>query len=69
VVDPKQLAQMVTHEVDMTLPAEQDEVLRGATDQHLLPKLEAVKKYPPMRLEMHSTPKGAGWMALDWQQY
>lgn len=69
VVDPKQLAQMVTHEVDRTLPPEQDEVLRGATDQHLLPKLEAVKKYPPMRLEMHSTPKGAGWIALDWQQY
>jgi uncharacterized protein YfaA (DUF2138 family) len=69
VVDPKQLAQIVAHEVEMTLPPEQDEVLRGATDQHLLPKLEAVKKYPPMRLEMHSTPKGAGWMTLDWQQY
>jgi uncharacterized protein YfaA (DUF2138 family) len=67
VIDPKQLAQMVEHEVEITLPQEQDAVLRGATDQHLLPKLEAVKKYPTMRLEMHSIPKGAGWVALDWR--
>lgn len=68
VIDPKQLAQMVANEVEITLPYEQDAVLREATDQHLLPKLEAVKKYPPLRLEMRSPPKGAGWVALDWQQ-
>jgi uncharacterized protein YfaA (DUF2138 family) len=69
VIDPKQLAQMVANEVEITLPYEQDAILREATDQHLLPKLEAVKKYPPLRLETRTPPKGAGWVVLDWQPF
>jgi len=68
VIGPGQLAQLAEHEVATSLPQQQDAVLRTAAEQHLLPKLAEVKKYPLMRLEMHATPKGAGWVALDWQQ-
>lgn len=68
VIGPGQVAQLAEHEVEMSLPQQQDEVLRNAARQHLLPKLAAVKEYPSMRLELHGTPKGPGWMTVDWQQ-
>lgn len=68
VIGPGQLAQLAENEVAMSLPQQQDEVLRNAAEQHLLPKLAAVKKYAALRLEMHDAPKGAGWVALDWKQ-
>lgn len=68
IIGPGQLAQLAEHEVEISLP-QQDEVLYRASEQYLLPQLAAVKKYSPMRLEMHDTPKGAGWVTLDWKQY
>jgi uncharacterized protein YfaA (DUF2138 family) len=68
VIGPGQLAQLAEHEVEISLP-QQDEVLNRASEQYLLPQLAAVKKFSPMRLEMHDTPKGAGWVTLDWKQY
>ncbi len=68
VIGPRQLAQLAEREVIASLPMQQDAVLRAAADRHLLPQLAAVEKYPFMRLEMHDTPKGTGWVALDWQQ-
>lgn len=67
VIGPGQLAQLAEQEVALSLPQQQDEVLRNAAERHLLPKLAAVKKYAPLRLEMRDTPKGAGWVALDWK--
>lgn len=67
VIGPGQLAQLAEREFMTSLPLQREAVLRTAADQHLLPKLAAVKKYPLMRLEMHATPKGTGWVALDWQ--
>ncbi len=69
VLGPEHLAQLGEREITLSLPQQQDAVLRNAADRHLLPKLAAVKKYPPMRLELHDTPKGAGWVALDWQPF
>ena len=68
-IGPNQLSQLAEREVALSLPRQQDELLRNAADQHLLPKLAAVKKYPAMRLEMKDTPKGAGWVELEWQTY
>ena len=68
VIGPGQLAQLAEREIAASLPLQQDAVLRTAADQHLLPKLAAVKKYPLMRLEMHDTPNRIGWVTLDWQQ-
>lgn len=67
VIGPGQLAQLAEREIAASLPMQRDAVLRSAADQHLLPKLAAVKKYPTMRLEMNDQPKGTGWVALDWQ--
>lgn len=67
VIGPGQLAQLAEHEVAMSLPQEQDEVLRSAAERHLLPKLAAVKKYAPLRLEVRSTPRKSGWVSLDWK--
>jgi len=67
IIGAGQLAQLAEHESAISLPQQQDEALRNAVDQHLLPQLAAVKKYPTMRLEMRGTPKGAGWMTVDWQ--
>jgi uncharacterized protein YfaA (DUF2138 family) len=69
VIVPGQLAQLAEHEVEFSLSPQQDAVLHSAAEQHLLPKLAAVKNYSPIRLEIHDTPKGAGWTALDWRQY
>ena len=66
---PEPMAQLAELEIAKSLPRHQDELLRGAADRHLLPKLAAVKKYPPMRLEMRSPPKGTGWIELDWQPF
>lgn len=68
-IGPAPLAQLAELEVAMSLPRQQDELLRNAAEEHLLPKLAALKKYPPLRLEMREAPKGAGWVELDWQQY
>lgn len=68
VIGPNQLALLAEREVMTSLPLQREGVLRTAADQHLLPKLAAMKNYPLMRLEMHETPKGAGWVVLDWQQ-
>jgi uncharacterized protein YfaA (DUF2138 family) len=68
VIGPGQLAQLAEREVVASLPMQRDADLRTAADQHLLPKLAAVKKYPIMRLEMNDMPKGTGWVTLDWQQ-
>jgi uncharacterized protein YfaA (DUF2138 family) len=69
VIGPEQLALLAGREVAASLPQQQDAVLRTAADQHLLPKLDAMKKYPQIRLEMRDNPRGAGWVALDWQQH
>lgn len=67
VFGPPQLAQIAEQEVLASLPQQQDAVLRLAAEQHLMPKLAAVKKYPAMRLQMREAPQGAGWIALDWK--
>lgn len=67
VIGPSPLAQLAEQEIVASLPRQQDAVLRSAADQHLLPKLAAVKKYSPMRLEVHAPPQGAGWVTLDWR--
>jgi uncharacterized protein YfaA (DUF2138 family) len=68
-IDPTQLAQLAELEVSKSLPRQQDELLLNAAEEHLLPKLAALKKYPPLRLKTHDVPKGAGWVELDWQPY
>ncbi len=66
---PDALAQLAEKEIAKSLPRQQDELLRNAADRHLLPKLAAVRKYSPMRLELGSMSKGAGWIEVNWLAY
>lgn len=69
ILGPANIATLAQHEVEQSLPQQQDPALRGAADRYLLPRLAAIKKYPPLRLALHAAPKSAGWVALDWQPY
>lgn len=68
-VSPLKLAKLAKQEIVLSLPRQQDELLRNAAEQHLLPKLAAVEQYPPMRLDISATPERAGWVELQWQAY
>lgn len=69
VLGPGNIAQLAEREISISLPQQRDAELRGAANRYLLPRLEAIKKYPSMRLALHAPPKGAGWTALDWRPY
>ncbi|GAB2882471.1 DUF2138 domain-containing protein [Pseudoduganella ginsengisoli] len=67
-IAPASLAQLIQKEAFATLPANQEPVLRTAADEHLAPRLEALKKYPPYRMVLKSLPAtGAAWQPLEWQ--
>jgi uncharacterized protein YfaA (DUF2138 family) len=67
-IAPASLAQLIQKEAFATLPANQEPVLRTAADEHLVPRLEALKKYPPYRMVLKSLPSsGMAWQALEWQ--
>lgn len=68
VVDPAPLAALLRKEVFAALPRDEETLLRNAADVHLLPRLEALAKYPALRLvRADASVKGRGWQALDWQ--
>jgi uncharacterized protein YfaA (DUF2138 family) len=69
VLGPGIISQLAEREIAVSLPEQQDAELRSAASRYLLPRLAAIKKYPPMRLVLRAAPKGPGWVALDWQPY
>jgi uncharacterized protein YfaA (DUF2138 family) len=67
-IAPAALAQLIQAEAFATLPASDETVLRAAADQHLVPRLNALKKYPPYRLVLRQLPtSGTDWQPLEWQ--
>lgn len=67
-IAPASLAQLIQKEAFATLPANQEPVLRTAADEHLVPRLEALKKYPPYRMVLKNLPaSGMAWQPLEWQ--
>ena len=67
-VSPSALSDLLRKETIDALPKAGEPVLRGAADQHLMPRLDALKKYPPYRLVMKSLPtSGASWEPVEWQ--
>ncbi len=63
------LASLIQKEAFEALPENSESVLRGAANQHLVPRLAALKKYPPYRLVMKSAlpATGVSWVTVDWQ--
>jgi uncharacterized protein YfaA (DUF2138 family) len=67
-IAPASLARLIEQETFDTLPASSEPVLRGAVDQHMVPRLNALKKYPPYRMVLKSVPaSGISWQPLEWQ--
>lgn len=68
VIAPAALAQLIETEAFGSLPPGQEPLLRAAADQHLVPRLNALKKYPPYRMVLKQLPQaGIAWQALEWQ--
>jgi uncharacterized protein YfaA (DUF2138 family) len=67
-IAPAALAQLIQLEAFDSLPKTSEPILRGAADAHLIPRLNALKKYPPYRMVLKSLPlTGTSWQALEWQ--
>lgn len=67
-IAPAALAKLIEEESFKTLPSQREPVLRGAVDAHLVPRLQALKKYPPYRMVLKSVPRqGVSWQPLEWQ--
>ena len=68
VIAPSALSTLMLKETFAALPTASEPVLRLSADTHLVPRLEALKKYPPYRLVLPATPAaGASWQPLEWQ--
>lgn len=63
---PAQIADLLQREAMAVLPAEQ-EILRQAARQHLVPRLDALRKLPPARAVTQGPGDGNGWVPVEWQ--
>ena len=63
---PLQVADLLQREAMAVLPAGQ-EALRQAAQQHLVPRLDALRKLPPARAIAQGMSDSDGWIAVEWQ--
>lgn len=63
---PVQIADLLQREAMTVLPADQ-EILRQAAQQHLVPRLNALRKLPPARAVALGAGDGNGWVPVEWQ--
>ncbi|MES2742046.1 MAG: DUF2138 family protein [Pseudomonadota bacterium] len=67
-IAPAALADLIRKETFDVLPAAGEPVLRGAADAHLVPRLNALKKYPAYRMVLTTAPTGGlAWLPVAWQ--
>jgi uncharacterized protein YfaA (DUF2138 family) len=67
-VAPAALSALIEKEAFDSLPASSEPVLRGAADAHLIPRLAALRKYPPYRMVLTKAPSSSlAWQPLEWQ--
>ena len=67
-IAPSALSELIRKEAFDALPQGGEPVLRAAADAHLVPRLDALKKYPPYRLVLKALPaSGVGWQPVEWQ--
>jgi uncharacterized protein YfaA (DUF2138 family) len=67
-IAPAALSELIEKEAFDALPTASEPVLRGAADAHLIPRLAALRKYPPYRMVLsHAPSAGIAWQPLEWQ--
>jgi uncharacterized protein YfaA (DUF2138 family) len=67
VIGPRALSEIGRKEALLMLPPGDEPVFRTAAERHLLPRLEAVGRYPGYRLTLASAPTARGWSDVEWQ--
>jgi len=67
VVAPRALAELTREEVLAVLDGGREPVFREVAEARLLPRLEAVSKYPAYRLALAAPPAARGWQPVEWQ--
>jgi uncharacterized protein YfaA (DUF2138 family) len=69
VVAPKPLASLARKEALVMLPPPDEPVFRAAAEQHLLPRLERMARYPAYRLALPpQASSGRRWTTVTWQE-
>ena len=66
VLTPKQIADLAQRET-FELLSQSQQVFRRAAEQHLVPRLDALRKLPAARAVPRGAPDANGWVAIDWQ--
>lgn len=64
-VAPKQVADLVQREAFAVLPAQQ-ELFRQAALAHLVPRLDALRRWPDVHAAPVGTPSAQGWVDVVW---
>jgi uncharacterized protein YfaA (DUF2138 family) len=68
VLVPKSLAELGRKEALFMLPSGSEALFRGVAQARLLPRLDALAKYPPYRLALSAAPASRGWQPVEWQE-
>ena len=64
---PAALASLTRKAVFATLPRAEEPILYDAAQTHLVPRLKALEKYPPLRLQLPGKAADGGWQTIEWQ--
>ncbi|MDR1661291.1 MAG: DUF2138 family protein [Azoarcus sp.] len=68
-IAPQALAALLRDETLAALPRREEALFRNAADTYLLPRLEALTRYPPQRIKLAKSKNRSTheWRALEWE--
>ncbi|MDR2189132.1 MAG: DUF2138 family protein [Azonexus sp.] len=69
-IDPAAAAAILRDEIFISLPVSEEAIFRNAADAYLIPRLEALARYPAQRIEVTEKVRqeGIAWYPLAWQE-
>jgi len=67
--DPGALASLLRKEIFAALPRDEEALFRNAAEAYLVPRLEALARYPAQRIGLSEKVRGApAWYPLEWKE-
>ncbi|MDR2015545.1 MAG: DUF2138 family protein [Azoarcus sp.] len=69
-IDPGELASLLRNEAFIALPRDEEALFRNAAEAYLVPRLEALARYPAQHVGLPKTEyhDGLAWYPLKWQE-
>jgi uncharacterized protein YfaA (DUF2138 family) len=69
-IDPEALASLLRNEIFIALPRDEEALFRNAAEAYLVPRLEALARYPAQHIGLPKTVRndGLAWYPLKWQE-